>query len=360
LLLPVAHELHRAARSLTRGPRSWRTKLRVLPSKTRGMAILCAGGQALAWRIFPWSTNDPIGPIEAAVRLLASHAREELGIEGIDGVLVHCGTKHADFAAKCGDALGVPAEAGGRMIVDEALVASALASSALGWKPGDANLFDELVPEGAELARFPVTAVATLGVAMFSAAGVLCVQASSAAESAARLEASVSNEPSGAAPATTELMESRIALTSEVELAQSFLDSRTLWTPFLKELPDLLPPATTLTGFDGRCAPGAPNGATSTLAAPSGATSTPGAPVDPVADSNETIEARSKRATIMAETPADSAAHAPPEAALLVDRVRASRIFESSFGKVATKTTRLPGAAHDVARIEIVCTPKGD
>jgi hypothetical protein len=334
LLFPVAHELHRVAMRMTRGPRKWRTKIRILPSKTRGMAIVSYGPHPLAWRLFPWSTTEPFGAIEAAVRLLANHAREELRIETIDGVIVHCGTKHDAFAAKCGEALHLPALAGEQLIVDEALIASALAAGALAYKPGDLNLFRELLPTPGLRENFPAVSVAALSLVLFSTAGLLYAEASRVSDAAARLERRVRTDELGQAPKTRELEAARDLLRSEVDRARSFIVDRVEWAPLLKEVPSLLPPTLTLTGFDGRDA------------------------LRGFGEDRPTKGAR--RAILMGEVNFDADASSPPEVGVLTSRVEGSSVFNKVFPDVTGAKVRLkPGTAQNLAQIMVLCMPKG-
>jgi hypothetical protein len=333
LLLPVAHELHRAAMRLTRGPRSWRTKLRILPSKMRGMAVLSAGSHPLAWRLFPWQPSDPIAPIEAAVRLLSSHARDELGIEVLDGVIVHCGFKHESFAEKCSATLGMPALTGDLIIVDDALVAWILAASALSWQPGDVNLFEDLLPPLGLRENFPTAAAATLCTVMLSAGGLLYAGASRTAEDASLREQSIRTDDQGRALTSSELAAEHADLAGEVALARKFIVECVAWSPLLKELPSLLPTSVTLTGFDGR---------------------------SELDGFDEHASSDANRAVIMGETDVDRGASAPPEARMLTSRVRESALFQRSFPDVGAAKVRLkPGAAKDVAEITVSCQPKG-
>jgi hypothetical protein len=334
LLLPVAQELHRAAMRLTRGPRKWRTKIRILPSKTRGMAILSHGPHPLAWRLFPWSTTDPFGSIEAAVRLLANHAREELRVETIDGLLVHCGIKHDAFAAKCGELLKLPALAGEQVIVDEALIASVLAAGALAHKPGDLNLFDELLPKPGLRANFPYVSAAALSVVMFSTAGLLYSEASRTSKAAAHIEQRVRSDKLGIALKTKDLEAARDQMKSEVDHAKSFIVDRVQWGPLLKEVPNLLPPTLTLTGFDGRDA------------------------LRGFGDDHQSKGAR--RAILMGEVSFDGDASSPPEVGMLTNRVEGSAVFTRVFPDVTGAKVRLkPGTSQDLAQIMVLCMPKG-
>ncbi len=175
LLLPVARALLQAAARKTRTPRRWTSAIRVLPAHKRGIAILSSGPHALAWRLFPWSPTDPVGSIATAARMLTSHAREELGIDAIDGMLVHGAAGEQSLAEKCGQKLGIAAEIGAPFAVDEAAIALALAEAALSHAACDMDLFEEpcaIAPRGKK--RVDRRRVALLGAAAVVAGVCLC------------------------------------------------------------------------------------------------------------------------------------------------------------------------------------------
>jgi hypothetical protein len=175
LLLPVARALARDAARKTRAPRGWRTVIRVLPAGKRGIAILMSGPHVLAWRLFPWSAPDPVGSIATAARMLASHAREELGLESINGVLVHTAPGDENVAEACGRKLGIPAEVAAPAIVDEARIALALAEAALAHTARDIDLFEApqaIAPR--RRARKISRQAALLGAAALVAGAFLC------------------------------------------------------------------------------------------------------------------------------------------------------------------------------------------
>src|SRR5882672_8902575 len=99
-LVPVHWAMALQARRAGPRPRRWRADIRILHGGPMSLAILSWQGFPVACRPLDLQGRDPAQAIELAVLSLRTHAREELGLPGVDGVILHVGKDSAELAAE--------------------------------------------------------------------------------------------------------------------------------------------------------------------------------------------------------------------------------------------------------------------
>jgi hypothetical protein len=127
-LLPVAWALWERASALKRRPRSWKAVIRVLTGSECGIAILGWRDTPIAARLF----DAEAGPHQIGWRAQPrGHAREELGLGEVDGVMLHLGDAGATLQPDCELLYGLTTRCAPACPTDPESAATALAAVAL-------------------------------------------------------------------------------------------------------------------------------------------------------------------------------------------------------------------------------------
>jgi hypothetical protein len=337
-LAPMTWVLHQRACKLKGRPRKWRTDVRILPGKESGLAILSHGSTPVASRHFDIEEgSNAAGPIALAVLGLLTHAREELALAGVDGVLFHAGEEGKEAAEACEAATGLKTVVAPLLGTDAEAGSLALAYAGVRPKQGALDLFQELLPPPTLMHRLPLRSAAALGVAGLVLGWMLGSEASDLESEASKLEKQAAGNLKRAHVQLADLKKVHENLRTEVQIAQSFITNRLRWGDFLRELPTVLPPAMVVVDFDGR----------DTVRYPSKKKS---------AD----INTKGRQLIISGEVPLDEADSSPPEVAVLTEAIKQSPVFQAALPRITGANVRLlPAVKGLFARITVLCLPPG-
>jgi hypothetical protein len=249
-LLPVAWALWERASALKRRPRSWKAVIRVLAGSECGIAILGWRDTPIAARLF----DAAAGPhqIGLAVLSLVAHAREELGLGEVDGVLLHLGDDGATLQPDCELLYGLTTRCAPACPADPESAATALAAAALKQRFLGVDMFRELRPPPGLKANFPVRTAAGLVLAVLGLGGVLWYEAADLEGETAKLVKQAESNAKKAHVSLKDLPKLHDKLASEVAIAHAFSADRVFWSDVLQALPDVVPDSMELLDLDGR------------------------------------------------------------------------------------------------------------
>jgi hypothetical protein len=249
-LLPTTWALWDYASSLKRRPRSWRSCIRVLPGGECGIAILGWRDTPIASRLF----DSEAGPhqIGLAVLSLVAHAREELGLAEVDGVMLHLGDAGAILQPDCELLYGIATQCAPVCGTDAESAARALAAAALRQRFLGVDLFRELRPPPGLAANFPVRTAAGLVVSLLALAGSLVYEAQDLERETSKLVKQAEANVKKARISLKDLPKLHDKLAVEVALAHAFISDRVYWSEVLVELPSVVPPGMQLADLDAR------------------------------------------------------------------------------------------------------------
>ena len=249
-LLPVVWALWERASALKRRPRSWKATIRVMTGSECGIAILGWRDTPIAARLF----DAEAGPhqIGLAVLSLVAHAREELNLGEVDGVMLHLGDAGATLQPDCELLYGLPTRCAPACPTDPEHAASALAAVALKQRFLGVDMFQELRPPPGLKANFPVRTAAGLVLAVLAFGGVLLYEATDLEGETTKLIKQAESNTKKAHVALKDLPKLHDKLDTEVALAHAFISDRVFWSDVLQALPDVVPPSMELLDLDGR------------------------------------------------------------------------------------------------------------
>jgi len=181
---------------------------------------------------------------------LRTHAREELGLSGVDGVILHTGKEASELAAEAEKCHGLPQKLGGRVELDEERCAESLARLALGRKHMEADMFGALRSTGGWRENLPVRTAAALLIGMGAAAWLLSDAASELEHDTRQLTAQAEANCKKAKASTKDLKKLHEKLSAEVGIAHAFLAERVWVSEVMQHLPEVIPGAMQLSDFD--------------------------------------------------------------------------------------------------------------
>ena len=236
-------------------PRKWGTWVSVLAGPGFGLALLCHGKQPLAMRLFASRLGVlTASAVEGAVLGLQTFARDELGLEHLDGVLLHTGIDdeieaHADELERLG---GWEVVLGPRVVLDESTLARSLADYGLGDTHHDPDLFAELVQVNTAWDNLPIRSLLGLAGAILLGAASLFWQAMMTETDASLVTGRAKALAAQAGVKLKGLTDEHKRLKKEVKQVSAFADQRLFWEDYLRELPELIPETMFLVRLDGK------------------------------------------------------------------------------------------------------------
>lgn len=250
---PAACALVRAAAHQHRSPRRAKTLLWIFLGADEGLAVLTTAGLPLAWRPFAMPAFSEGMAILSAARTLLSQNRHH-GLESaLDYALVH---GRPDIHERLQQD-GLPTDMGARMLWRDApelngpTTAFGLALGCLNQTTPAFDLSRWIKPRALLRDIFPWGELAcecTLMVLM----GLLLAHGNEsvhAAYSAAKVQCGKNKVLASAS--ATQLEKEKKELTKKLEAAHQFLDSRILWTTYLRDMASRLPEKIQISQFQG-------------------------------------------------------------------------------------------------------------
>lgn len=241
-------EVHRAGR----GPRKWKSVVRVVVDGDRGLAYLTQGTTPVAWKPFSAKGPDRVHVMAGVIRALRAHARAELGMDRIDGVLLHCPESEADLGQACHEACGLETHTLAPISLDSASGARAAAREGMRSAPDAHCLLASIRPPATMRELFPWAMALLLGVTVL-ASGWYIRSESDAVERRIRSESRrMRKNMKAAGVKLNQLAKKHIEYAQYLDLSHKFSVDRVYWAPVLRDLPRQLPRTTVLSGIRGR------------------------------------------------------------------------------------------------------------
>lgn len=252
-LLPVHWALALAARAARRAPRRWKCDIRILPGGTGSLALLSWHGFPIACRPFDQGADGQnVGAVGLAVLSLVTHAVEELGLPGVDGVLYHGGPESAGLVAQCEALYGLPTQVAPPCPVDPEHCAEALARAGQHAALLHVDMFRELLPPPGLRQNFPVRTAAALLLGVGAMAFTLDGEAAALESEASKLLKQATGNARKASADLKDVPKLHEKMEAEVGVAKAFIADRMYWSELLQELPRVVPGTMTVVDFDGR------------------------------------------------------------------------------------------------------------
>lgn len=242
-LVPLAPVLWRRAGGGKRGS----LVLDVLVDGDRGLAVLGWGRTALAWRSFAAdSGNGPSMEGAAAVRGLAEHAAQDLGLGSPAEVVVRSTDADAD-PAPWQARLDLPVRTARGIPLGPEACARALAK---GIRSGP-DLLDQVrrPPKWAE--NVPWAAAAAVAAVLAVGAVSLARERSRLAGEIAAMDALTGQHLASTGLDAVGLPEARERWAGDLSIAADFVAGRAQWAPVLREVPGVVPPGMDLVAIGG-------------------------------------------------------------------------------------------------------------
>jgi hypothetical protein len=339
-LVSVTHALYERALQLKPRPRRSKSEIRVLPGEEACLALLASNGSLLATRMFSMRNEEDSAAIWLVVMSLLTHAREELGLGSIDGVVLHTGEAGQPLAEACASGHGIPTQVGPRLSADPESASVALAHLGTQSRPGALDLFADLRPPPGLRQIFPVKAAAVLLAVIAGAAALLWHEAGKLEGESAKLAQLTQKYTKKAKVNPKDLVMVHDALATEFGIASSFITSRVFWSDVLREVPAVIPSTGTIIDLDGRDIVKFPV-------------------VSKKKKSESMPVAVSRQLMLSIEVPLDEADTSPPEVAMLTDALGSSPYFQKQFPRITGSNVRLlPAVRGLAARIMVMCFPQ--
>ena len=337
-LASVTVALHDRALALKPRSRRLKSEIRVLPGEGAWMALLSVHGALVAARLFGMPDEGHSQSVWLAVMSLATHAREELGLQVIDAVVLHTGEPGVQLARDCEAGYRIPTQVAPRLSTDPESASFALACLGTSARPGETDLFAELRPPPGLRQSFPLKAAGLLLVAVAGAGGLLLHETGKVEDENAKLAKLAQKYAQKARVNPKEIVKAHQALSAEFGIASAFITSRVFWSDVLREVPVVIPSTGAVVDLDGRDAVKFPSGKKkSDAAAPS----------------------VSRQLMLSIEVPLDAADSSPPEVAQLTAALETSPYFQKQFPRITGSNVRLlPAIKGLAARIMVMCFPQ--
>jgi hypothetical protein len=333
-LLPVHWALALEARRAGPRPRRWRADIRVLPGGSLSLALLSWQGFPIAFRPLDLQGTDPSHAIELAVLSLRTHAREELGLQGVDGVILHLGDEGAELAAEAEKCHGLPQKLGARFELSEERCAEALARLALGRAHMDADMFAAMQPAAGWRENLPVRTAAALLLALGASAWMLSSEASKLEHETAGLLTQAEGNCKKARSNLKDLKKLHEKLSAEVGIAHAFLSERVWVSEAMQHVPEVVPVTMQLADLDLKDYVPWPSKKTSTS------------------------KVSKRLVSLVGEVPLAADSSSPPEVAEMTELLEQSGYFHAHFPKVTGANVRLmPSVKGLSARISMTLLP---
>lgn len=233
-------------------PRGWKCAVRVIVDGTRGIAILTRGRAPLAWRPFTSPAGRQFDAVVGAVRGLAAHARGDLGVDSVDGALLHAGDGCAEMAQQAKEVCGMDVRVAPFVPLDEKSVAMGLALAAVQPAAAGPNLLRQLRPPLTLRQIFPWSTAAIVTIAAGVCWHALASATATCQSRVSRARTRIASSLKAARTKQSDLKTARASAHHEAELVSRFVMRRAQWAKILRELPAHLPESTVLIGFTGR------------------------------------------------------------------------------------------------------------
>lgn len=249
---PAPFALLRLSMRAAGTPRGWKCAIRVILDGTRGIAILTRGRAPLAWRPFASPAGRQFDALVGAVRGLAAHARGDLGVDTVDGALVHAADGGAGMAEQAKDVCGMDVRVAPFVSLDEKNVALGLALAAVQPAAAGPNLLRQLRPPLTFRQIFPWSTAAIVTIAVGVSWQALASATGSCEARVGKARSRIASSLKAARTKQPDLKTARASAHHEAELVSRFVMRRAQWAKILRELPAHLPEATVLIGFTGR------------------------------------------------------------------------------------------------------------
>jgi len=353
-MYPLTWALYQFAARLAGRPRKWRTEVRVLRDADGGVAILAHGGFPVASRLFDMLDDRDVSSVGLAVLGLLTHAREELGLRSVDGVMLHMEDPEEGLVETCEAFTGLKTVMAKSAGCDAPSSALALAHAGARMKQDAVDLFAALRPPPGVLHRLPVRSAAVLGIAGVVLGWLLTDAAAGIESEALKLEKQTAGNLKHAHVQLADLRKVHVKLKTEVQIAQSFITNRLRWSDILRELPGVLPPTVTLIDFDGRDQVQYPS---TKKKKKEGAANKE---QDDGGGGEAQLSTKGRQLTIACEVELSAADSSPPEVEQLVASIQASPVFQAVLPRITGANVRLLPAVKGLsARITVYCMPPG-
>ncbi|HZM00938.1 MAG TPA: hypothetical protein VFD43_11880, partial [Planctomycetota bacterium] len=302
------------------------------------LALLSYNGALVAARLFAMPGEASSSAIWLAVMSLVTHAREELGLGAIDGVVLHVGELGEPLAKECEAGFKIPTQVAPQLTADPESASFALACLGTQPRSGAPDLFADLRPPPGLRQSFPVKAAAVL-LAIIAGAGWMLLDAAGKLEDEnAKLAKLAQKYAQKAKVNPKDLVKVHAALSAEFGIASSFVSSRVYWADVLRELPAVVPATGAIIDLDGRDSVKFPATKKKSQAAPVGV---------------------SRQLMLAIEVPLDEADSSPPEVQQITDALAGSAYFRKQFPRITGSNVRLlPAVKGLAARITVMCFPQ--
>lgn len=246
---PLALNAYAAAQA--RGPRKWRTVVRVLLDGSHGLAILAHGKLALAWRPFQFESGEEAAEMASVIRGLRAFARSELDL-GIDGVLVHVGEHDEKLTEDCEEHCGIQTEVLPRVGLDAETVAAGLGMAGLNAKSQSPDLLTKLKPPPTLRDVFPYGVAAMLLMVVLGSGYLLSEEADGVERRIRGTDRQSRKDAKAAKVKRAHLKKRHKELALENDMVYGFIQERVFWAPIFRDLSTRLPDTTMLFGLRGR------------------------------------------------------------------------------------------------------------
>ncbi|RMH04947.1 MAG: hypothetical protein D6702_01795 [Planctomycetota bacterium] len=241
-LIPTSHALLQYAVRRSPTPRRWNCHIRVLAGPRQGMALLVQRDALLARRVFNLHDPPSCAQVTAGLMGLLAHARDELGLKKIDGVLYHIGPEQEEHAAACAEPTGLAFRVAEELPYGPELLARALAAAA--WK-GPARppleVFRSTGQEETGLPRLPWRSALPAAAAAVASALWLAGAWQEARAEQTRLQQKQEELLARCGIEEMEIGDLLDALRLEVGIAHAFLARGARWHPLIAEVARILP-----------------------------------------------------------------------------------------------------------------------
>lgn len=251
---PGPFALLRAAGSLPRMGRA-RSSLRVFLGETQGLAILVGGGLPLVWRSFGLPRGDEAAAILSASRSLAAMG-QYCGLDGaVEFNVIHGGTelRHVTGFEWLHEQLGAPTEWLEGPALSEESVAYGLA---LGCLKEDENAFDlsrSLKPRPSLSQIFPWSQIITQAALLAGLGMFLLGQVDGLTSARRNLHSSGQKHRQLDGVPEANLLKQKQQLEEQTAAIRQFLETRVLWTNYLRDIPQRMPDNLYLMSVQGEC-----------------------------------------------------------------------------------------------------------
>lgn len=327
-LWSLATLLHR------QGPdRSWKTCLHVLLHENGGGVLLESQGKALLWRPFKATPEQRVQTTISTLRIVMVHATTTLAVPWVAGVVLHGTGETSILSQAIEETLDlIPrqgrGDAGTNCDYALAQARAAQHSESLGF-----DLFASLKDTPSLLAMFPLRLTAVVVVMIGMLAWMLETQYRGLDREAQEVARQNDTHAWAKDLETGKIKKRQEDLSNEVRNVHHYLDSRVLWSNYLRDLPSYLPP----------------NAGLSHLSC-----------VNPLTGLSKKKSRKSKRSlTLRGATLFPEGRAAPEEIELYLDSLRQMNLLKKEFPKVelAEVKWRKEGR-REVAMFTVVALPK--